>query len=309
MATGKPFNSTSRAEEVIAVLRDTTVLQVLENVAQLIISLPRDFKGVDTGDEPTEGVEDFLWFLWEGILDIAEEDAEIHPRLREFLKLFTVLDEPTYLLWGSELTLAQLPLLGAVSRDRINGIKISGDQDPNSELGQRILSGDVPESSDLDGLAFYEGRCKWLNLNRFFASLWIDENIPVDYALFALWAMRSGLERDPKSEESHLDVGPRDLSIETASIWVTIAGDKMYHCKEIYGRNGDPAWDTNTRGTPGLGGARWVGVDGYDPARRALWKQVFTEIANEEGRRPHLIILAKAAVDSMNTSEPSIASK
>lgn len=119
MATGKSFNSTSRAEEVIAVLRDTTVL--LENVAQLIMSLPRDFKGVDTGDEPTEGVEDFLWFLWEGILDIAEEDAEIHPRLREFLKLFTVLDEPTYLLWGSELTLAQLPLLGAVSRDRING--------------------------------------------------------------------------------------------------------------------------------------------------------------------------------------------
>ena len=119
MATGISFDPTSRAEEVIAVLLDTTV--PLENVAELITSLPRDFKGVDAGDEPNEGVEDFLWFLWEGFLDIAEEDAEIHPRLREFLKLFTVLNEPSYLLWGSELTLAQLPLLGAVSRERING--------------------------------------------------------------------------------------------------------------------------------------------------------------------------------------------
>ena len=151
----------------------------------------------------------------------------------------------------------------------------------------------MPEPSDLDGLAFYEGRCKWLNVNRFFASLWVDNKIPVDYALFALWAMRSGLEFDPKSEESHSDVGPRDLLIETASIWATIAGDKMYHCKDIYGPNGDPTWDTKTRGTPGLGGPRWVGVDGYHSARWALWKQVFNEVANEEGRRPHLIILAK----------------
>jgi len=119
MATAISFNPTTRAEEVLAVLRDITV--PLENVAELIISLPRDFKGVDTGDEPNEGVEDFLWFLWEGLLDIAEEDVETHPRLREFLKLFTVLNEPTYLLWGSELTLAQLPLLGAVSRERIDG--------------------------------------------------------------------------------------------------------------------------------------------------------------------------------------------
>ena len=119
MATGISFDPTSRAEEVIAVLLDTTV--PLENVAELITSLPRDFKSVDAGDEPNEGVEDFLWFLWEGFLDVAEEDAEIHPRLREFLKLFTVLNEPSYLLWGSELTLAQLPLLGAVSRERING--------------------------------------------------------------------------------------------------------------------------------------------------------------------------------------------
>jgi len=119
MATGISFNPTSRAEEVIAVLRDTTV--PLENVAELIISLPRDFKGVDAGDDPNGGVVDFLWFLWEAFLDKAEEDVEIHPRLREFLKLFTVLNEPTYLLWGSELTLAQLPLLGAVSRERIDG--------------------------------------------------------------------------------------------------------------------------------------------------------------------------------------------
>jgi hypothetical protein len=119
MATGISFNPTSRAVEFIAVLRDTTV--PLENVAELIISLPRDLRGVYAGDEPNEGVADFLWFLWEGFLDLAEKDVKNHPRSREFLKLFTVLNEPTYLLWGSELTLAQLPLLGAVSRDRING--------------------------------------------------------------------------------------------------------------------------------------------------------------------------------------------
>lgn len=307
MATGISFNPTSRVEEVVAVLRDTSV--PLENVAELIISLPRDFKGVDTGDEPNEGVAKFLWFLWEGLLDIAEEDAEIHPRLREFLKLFTALNEPTYFLLGSEVTLAQLPMLGAVSRERLDGIKVLGDHDPNSESRKRVLSGDVPEPSDLDGLAIYEGRCKWMNMNRFFASLWIDDKIPVDYALFALWAMRAGLEFDPKSEESHLEFGPWDLLIETASIWAIIAGDKMYHCKDIYGPNGGPTWDTKTRGTPGLGGPRWVGVDGYDPARWALWKQVFTEVANEEGRRPHVIVLAKAAVDSMTKAELSIASK
>ena len=66
MATGISFDPTSRAEEVIALLLDTSV--PLENVAELIISLPPDFEGVDAGDEPNEGVEDFFGFSGKGSL-------------------------------------------------------------------------------------------------------------------------------------------------------------------------------------------------------------------------------------------------
>lgn len=113
--------------------------------------------------------------------------------------------------------------------------------------------------------------------------------------------MRAGVEYDyeesfdPDEDPDNARIPPLALSVVIASIWIVHAGDVLYKCREIFGAKGDPAWDTSIQGTPGAGGPRWDGVDGFDPARWQLWKTVFTEIINKPGCKEYAVRAAKVS--------------
>lgn len=137
-------------------------------------------------------------------------------------------------------------------------------------------------------------RRRWLAFNQLLADLWIAAGGMGDigFAFFALKRMRNALEFEPTAPENQDDLkteGPRDLLVETASIWVIRAGEKMYHSTQ--------EWNDEHDGLAlGRGGARWSGSNGYNPRRWSLWKQVFTEVANDLGRRHNVVAAANVCV-------------
>lgn len=168
-------------------------------------------------------------------------------------------------------------------------------QDPildiSSEAAQKILCGDQPDPSDKHALMCAISRTRWLDFNRLLADLWREAGDveEMGFAFFGLERMRNALEFDPAVPESQSDVevlGPRDLLIETASVWVTSAGEQMYRSRQKWdGKEYDEADSLIL----GRGGARWSGANGYCPGRWSLWRQVFTEIANDSRRRQHVV--------------------
>ena len=163
-----------------------------------------------------------------------------------------------------------------------------------------ILSGATPEDPDDPYNRDYAAaRSAWLNTIRYLMRIWASD--VYDFEIYGIWFMRDGLEYfDPARPEKVEDAMglPPALMVEAASICVQEAGEKMYRSKLIEGPNGDPNWDVETRGLPGRGGKRWTGVDGYHPDRWKLWKTVFKEYIDAEGREgiwPNAVEAAKVS--------------
>ena len=78
------------------------------------------------GDTP--GLESFLWFFWEKLLNIAEDDASTHARLAQVLTALKAKGTEGcdgWQIWGARASWAGLSLFGPVSREMMNGAFIS----------------------------------------------------------------------------------------------------------------------------------------------------------------------------------------
>lgn len=144
---------------------------------------------------------------------------------------------------------------------------------------------DVESLSDSTSLLATE-RYKWLALQEFISRLWRDCQCD-DYALTGIWALRDALEDWPTTPPpfdtipSSYEESPayRAFLVEAAAIWICNTAPLMYANSQAWGKNGRPDWPDNA-GTPGRGGKRWEGFDGYDAEHRRweLWKQVLQEV-------------------------------
>ena len=185
---------------------------------------------------------------------------------------------------------------------------LEGKGELDTPLAQALLSGDPP-SDDPVQQAYANARKKWLNMNAFLAKLWaldiIDEHI---YGISTMSMCIEPLPLSFSSGPSTSDIEgrevdePQELCIEVAAIWVTIAGAKMYACKEILGPKGNPKWEDD-RGRPGGSGGTWDGVDGYHPDRWAHWKGIFQEIASGTWREN---VIQAAKVSILNCYRPVV---
>lgn len=154
---------------------------------------------------------------------------------------------------------------------------------------QGLLAGDTPTDDGPKTRDLVNARQQWLNMNAFLARLWALD--VADEAFFGLTAMTWGLEpltltstRGPTPRDSYHRDEPQELLIEVASIWLRVAGGRMYACREIMGPNGDPNWDAR-QGRPGRSGGTWDGVDGFHPDRWEHWKGILREVAEGNWRR------------------------
>jgi hypothetical protein len=158
---------------------------------------------------------------------------------------------------------------------------------------QAVLASSTPTSNDPVLAAAATARTRWLSLHTFLARLWAERGVS-SLALNALWAARDGLEypADSPGRPGSEALGPRALRIETAAIWLSIAGREMYASREIWGPRGNEDWPENA-GKPGRGGELWDGVDGYDPARWAVWKGSLEGIVKEQDLSENVRTVAK----------------
>ncbi|EIN06205.1 hypothetical protein PUNSTDRAFT_145514 [Punctularia strigosozonata HHB-11173 SS5] len=252
------------------------------------------------GDTP--GAESFFWTLWAAVLDAVREgsvdDEASRARVDRAVAFVAAMKalppddgSPKWTLWGEAQTWRDLPLLGPTVRENYNGPFQNRLRDANalyiSEEGQAAIARAHPtigaDGAPNGDLADVQRSCEaWLLLNLFLARLWRAG--AVDWAaLYALWALRSGLE-DAPSPLPRPSASPVDayvsLAVEVASLWLQHAAPLVYRCTDVWGPNGRADWPGN-RGAPGRGGRRWTGVDGFDAehARWALWKSVLREVA------------------------------
>ena len=115
----------------------------------------------------------------------------------------------------------------------------------------------------------------------------------MDEAWMAIAAMRDHLEPfslDPTPEgrrrkRSRISNGePPELFLETAGVWLRVAGAQMLACRELFGPKGNPDW-TGSEGQPGQTyGGTWDGVDGYHPDRWEHWKGILRAVEQQEWR-------------------------
>ncbi|CAE6420413.1 unnamed protein product [Rhizoctonia solani] len=131
-----------------------------------------------------------------------------------------------------------------------------------------------------------KSRHRWLSLQAFRSGLWRDCGCD-ECDIYAIWALRPALEDWPESppacgsQYEMFENSPAYLAfqVEAASIWISNTAPLMYRCTTLMGPKGVPDWDM-AAGTPGRGGRRWNGVDGYDREHKRwqVWKDVLGEV-------------------------------
>ncbi len=108
------------------------------------------------------------------------------------------------------------------------------------------------------------GREDWTTINAFAARLTAAGVLDLDN--FGIWAMRTALETDDKSNQ---DVGSQ---VSAAAAWIEYAGKRMYDLS-LHDAKGSQA----TRGGP-----KWEGAAGYSVARWNYWKDKFRELKESD---------------------------
>ncbi|GAB1521648.1 hypothetical protein RhiTH_004745 [Rhizoctonia solani] len=253
----------------------------------------------------TPGVETFFWHLWDRALhDIGrcetDYEQETNRDVRQAIALLKAMRELpkgkyVWTLWGEDVDVNSLPLLGPGIRNANNGpfyYNMPSDAEMARPEVQNTLAGAGAGGQTDESISIVlKRRREWLGLQALIAKLLSEMDLK-EYALHGIWAARDGLENWPAVPpaiitEQHAEEPPagedtaayRALLVEGATTWLRFAAHQLYACTEIWGPNGNPEWKSNA-GAPGHGGDRWKGVDGMDPEKKrwGLWKEVLHEV-------------------------------
>ncbi|KAJ1300096.1 hypothetical protein OPQ81_002578 [Rhizoctonia solani] len=255
----------------------------------------------------TPGLPTFFYHLWSRVFQRVlgapiEEPAhnEYITRLIELVNRVKEIPHPEgeeWLIMNETCSWKDLPLLGMEARDKFNGpwptvFTFRPYASLLSREGQLAIAGaSQPEPHDPSSTApespvSYLAKCRgaWLSTQSFISRLWRD--CDSDYSSYAISRMCSVLEDWPHpppsfdAKYSTLEESPAyfALEVEAAAIWIYNTAPLMYECTKIMGPNGNPDWTWNS--TPGMGGRRWDGVDGYDAGHKRwqLWKHILGEV-------------------------------
>jgi hypothetical protein len=94
----------------------------------------------------------------------------------------------------------------------------------------------------------------------------------LDLKLYAIWAMRAGLEtplKDIKLEE-------RDETLRAAALWIEFCGEHLHPLQQI--------WEPDARkGDVARGGTLYDGPKGFCKERWELWRERFGVLNQEDG--------------------------
>ncbi|KAI0385487.1 hypothetical protein F5Y04DRAFT_245942 [Hypomontagnella monticulosa] len=206
----------------------------------------------------------FLFELWKSIIAVAEQIPYDHPALDKLvnvMKELILLPDTEITVWDSRLW-TDLPVLGAVFREYLNGPKQSTDQEEQAKIDQA-----------------------WVRFHAFSAKL-MGAGV-VHYINQPIWMLREALEEEmnpPKS--SALD---RDLI--TAAMYIEYSGPILV---EALAANPDPELSDELRRML-KGGSLFQGGSGLRLDRWLFWMKRFREEAEKTRTKEASKIALRAA--------------
>ncbi|KAK2754557.1 hypothetical protein FQN54_006958 [Arachnomyces sp. PD_36] len=250
-----------RAEEVAASQRQYHSPEEADKIWGT--PLPEDeLPPVEPSSNDTPTTEGHLWDLWYSVLHCARRtpwrDSASQNRLLDLVRALGARPDPPLptqmtiplkqdWMWSSGKLWSKLLMLGPSTRECWNDCP-RGESDTSP-----------PEIH------------AWTNINAFVAAI-TKEGLS-NFWLYAIWAMRSGLEESPKARSS---VGDHDLHVPAAAVWIMVAGEEI--------RKRDDVWEASrTGGDPACGGDLWKGKRGFCTERWDFWKSRFNTLRQQEG--------------------------
>ncbi|OAA70235.1 hypothetical protein ISF_02209 [Cordyceps fumosorosea ARSEF 2679] len=148
----------------------------------------------------SDGAEDFLYTLWDVVLESAVTIPATDQRLQQLIDVIKALQKKNTAeveIWGAKTSVwKDLPMLGPALREAWNF------------------------KPELDGTEDHASLQKWISLNSFAARI-LGHKIQSSFNL-GLWELRAGLE------EKHPSDASRDLHLNTTSEWLWHAGNELY---------------------------------------------------------------------------------
>ncbi|KAF8601171.1 hypothetical protein BDV93DRAFT_608255 [Ceratobasidium sp. AG-I] len=299
-----PSSDTSISPSIAAQQTITCITEYLEQVRTHRSGATARFTidGELFDDDDTPCVQEFFWQLWTSVLETAlskpRASQSIDERMVPIMLYISKLKETPqpegqeWFISGQKIECRELPVLGWCVRDLFNAPSETLITNPSlmqSFKNEKAMAGANLESMEsLSGPAadLAMDRHRWLALQEFSSRLWRDAKCE-HYAINAIWVVREGIEDWPAAPPS-FDVTPSSYEdwpaycaflVEAATIWFRNTAPLMYANTQVWGKNGNPNWPDNA-GTPGRGGKRWEGIDGYDLEHKRwdTWKQVLKEI-------------------------------
>ncbi|KAF3479836.1 uncharacterized protein GIQ15_06812 [Arthroderma uncinatum] len=233
---------------------------------------PKKRQGLGSSDDakPKEDYESFLMETWGTFIEIARQIPSEHAsqdRLVELVKALSELPATNAEIWGLCI-LTYIPLAPA-----------SGDKSASSNDAQR-----------------------WINQNAFAARLLNLEK--VSWSNFAVWSLRSALEENVTSDESH------KCNVAAAAQWMMYSGPyllkevKSDAAKEVQEQEADNGEAKPNKGQPLAAGTLYKGKgkERLCPERWQFWKQQFGEIA-QQGGEENVKSVAQLAKEKMDSAE------
>ncbi|KAF7155551.1 hypothetical protein CNMCM6106_004697 [Aspergillus hiratsukae] len=168
-------------------------------------------KAGSTQEEKSE-LENFLWFIWGAIIEIAKQirhNRASQDRLVDLIHALTELPPTTVSIWSSETRLwKDLPLLGPALREAWNRTYLS-------DNSATMLTAQAPTYTKSNDQAIAE----WINLQAFTARLM--SKCDPSLSLFAVWSLRSGLEEKLSDREL-------DGEVAAAAMWMVYGGETLF---------------------------------------------------------------------------------
>ncbi|KAG9251462.1 uncharacterized protein F5Z01DRAFT_692216 [Emericellopsis atlantica] len=183
-----------------------------------------------------KGAEDFLWTLWSLYIQVGKIVSADDPRqdtLVQIVKELAAKRDDEVTMWNQKTRVwTELPMLAPCMRDAWNE---SPRYNETKEDNETVTA--------------------WINVNAFAARLLATHLVTWDN--FALWALRSALEREPQNDRE------RDASLLIAHAWVAYAGkdlkDRVNSTRELdeEEKRMFKAGQLFEAGEPGLTQKRW----------------------------------------------------
>ncbi|KAK7743379.1 hypothetical protein SLS62_010616 [Diatrype stigma] len=181
--------------EVFDIFNDYLKTEASTTAAQVAVAVSKLVPSPTDGSKKLE--DGFFFSFWKDVIRVAEQIPHDHPamdKVVKFMRELTLLPDTGLQVWENRLW-TDLPVLGAVFREHLNGPKTSKREEEQAQIDK-----------------------EWVRFHAFSAKL-IGAGV-INYINQVIWMLRTALEEDSGAKAP----SARDRDLATAAVYIEYAG-------------------------------------------------------------------------------------